>query len=112
MNDWQDSYNHMGNYSKAVKMEGGFIVPVICLEGASGVGKSTTACELSKRYSAYTVPEVNVLFERPDPMPRYWYFERQAERWQIAQEKLVDHEIVILDGDVFQPLWYNWAYNF
>ncbi|WKA54989.1 AAA family ATPase [Planococcus shixiaomingii] len=87
-------------------------MPIICLEGASGVGKSTTSRELIKRWDAYIVPEVNELFKRPPVMPENWYFERQVERWEIAQEKSHKYEWVVLDGDVFQPLWYNWSYNF
>lgn len=87
-------------------------MPIICLEGASGAGKSTTSRELMKRWDAYIVPEVNELFKRPLVMPENWYFERQVERWKIAQEKIQQHEWVVLDGDVFQPFWYNWSYNF
>ncbi|WP_146239841.1 chloramphenicol acetyltransferase [Paenibacillus illinoisensis] len=65
-----------------------------------------------KRYKAYIVPEVNELFKCPVTMSNNWYFERQVDRWQIAKEKSVNHEIVIMGGDVFQPLWYNWVYKF
>ncbi|HAJ58898.1 MAG TPA: hypothetical protein DCP31_06250 [Cyanobacteria bacterium UBA8543] len=87
-------------------------MPLICLEGPSAVGKTTTGKALAEQYTAYVVPEVNQLFERPTPEPTYWYFERQVERWALAQEKLETHEVVVLDGDVFQPLWYNWSFNF
>lgn len=85
---------------------------LICLEGPSAVGKTTTSKALADHYAAYIIPEVNQLFERPTPEPTYWYFERQVERWTIAQEKLKTHELVVFDGDPFQPLWYNWSYNF
>ena len=85
---------------------------LICLEGPSAVGKTTTCKALAERYNAYIVPEVNQLFERPAPEPTYWYLERQVERWMLAQEKLETHELVVLDGDTFQPLWYNWSFNF
>src|SRR6478672_3931658 len=87
-------------------------MPLICLEGASAVGKTTTCQALAEQLDAYRVPEVNLLFERPHPEPIFWYFERQVERWAIAQEKLKNHDLVIFDGDPFQPLWYNWAFNF
>lgn len=87
-------------------------MPLICLEGASAVGKTTTSKALAERYGAYIIPEVNQLFQRPTPEPTYWYFERQVERWAMAQSQLKNHELVIFDGDPFQPLWYNWAFDF
>ncbi|HEY9650862.1 MAG TPA: AAA family ATPase, partial [Coleofasciculaceae cyanobacterium] len=87
-------------------------MPLICLEGASAVGKTTTSKALAERYGAYIVPEVNQLFQPPTPEPIYWYFERQVERWTLAQSQLKNHDLVVLDGDPFQPLWYNWAFDF
>jgi deoxyadenosine/deoxycytidine kinase len=86
-------------------------MPLICLEGASAVGKTTTAKQLAEHYDVFVVPEVNALFSRPVPEPPTWYLERQAERWAIAQEHLSSHPLVVLDGDVLQPLWYNWIYQ-
>jgi deoxyadenosine/deoxycytidine kinase len=87
-------------------------MPIICLEGASAVGKTTTALFLQNNYGAFIVPEVNKLFTRPENPPSEWYLERQVERWTIAQAHEQSHNLVVLDGDPFQPLWYNWAYNF
>ncbi|WP_042148023.1 AAA family ATPase [Paucisalibacillus sp. EB02] len=85
---------------------------IICLEGASAVGKTTTAKELSKISNTYIVPEVNLLFERPKDETKTWYLERQLDRWQIARDKQSEYDIVILDGDLFQPLSYNWSFDF
>src|ERR687886_665281 len=85
---------------------------LICLEEPSAVGKTTTSKALAEQYDAYIIPEVNRLFERPTPEPIYWYFQCQVERWMLAQEKLKTHELVVFDGDPFQPLWYNWSFNF
>ena len=88
-------------------------MPIICLEGASAVGKTTVSAFLRENYGASVIPEVNLLFERPATNePKFWYFERQIERWQKAQRAVQNHKIVILDGDPFQPLWYNWAYDY
>ena len=87
-------------------------MPILCFEGPSAVGKTTTAAALAAREGAHVVPEVNLMFERPSDEPPEWYFERQAERWACASEAARDDRLVILDGDPFQPLWYNWAYNF
>ena len=85
---------------------------IICFEGASAVGKTTTADNFKTKYGAFVVPEVNQLFDRPENESAEWYFERQVERWLTAQEQSKFYRLVILDGDPFQPLWYCWAYNF
>ena len=85
---------------------------IICFEGASAVGKTTTANRFKTMCGAFVVPEVNLLFERPKNESPDWYFERQVQRWQIAQEQSKSYRLVILDGDPFQPFWYCWAYNF
>ncbi|WP_248905015.1 ATP-binding protein [Halocatena marina] len=81
---------------------------IISLEGASAVGKTTTAKALCTEFDAYRVPEVNTLFDTSEEDATTWYFERQCDRWQLAVDRETDHELVILDGDVFQPIWYNW----
>lgn len=87
-------------------------MPIICFEGASAVGKTTTARALKAACGAFVIPEVNQLYSRPEDEPAEWYFERQVERSLVAQEQSKLNRLVILDGDPFQPLWYNWAYNF
>ncbi len=90
----------------------GDIMSLICLEGASAVGKTSTGNEFAKRTNTYIIPEVNILFERPKEESKTWYLERQVERWMIAQEKLQKYDTVILDGDIFQPISYNWCFDF
>lgn len=87
-------------------------MPIICFEGPSAVGKTTTALTLANAEGATVVREVNELFERPANASSTWYFERQVERWGIASEHMRSKNLCILDGDPFQPLWYNWAYGF
>ncbi|GGE59472.1 chloramphenicol acetyltransferase [Priestia taiwanensis] len=87
-------------------------MPIICLEGASAVGKTTTCTTIANIGNTYVVPEVNLLFERPKNMSKTWYLERQVERWKIAKRKLCEYDFVILDGDIFQPLCYNWCFHF
>jgi hypothetical protein len=87
-------------------------MPIICLEGASAVGKTTMANFLKDNYGAFVVPEVNQLFTKPENAPTEWYLERQIERWTIAKKQSQSHPLAILDGDPFQPLWYNWVYEF
>ncbi|WP_242273046.1 AAA family ATPase [Bacillus cereus group sp. BfR-BA-01310] len=93
-------------------MKVGETMGILAFEGASAVGKSTTCRELEKNYGAYIIPEVNFLFERPKNEHRTWYFEKQVERWNIAMQKSQQYELVILDGDIYQPLSYNWCFYF
>lgn len=85
---------------------------IICFEGASAVGKTALSEYLRANFDAYVVPEVNLLFERKESEPRFWYLKKQIERWKLASCAVANHKIVILDGDPFQPIWYNWAYDF
>ncbi len=98
---------------------------VICLEGASAVGKTTTCRALAEKQGAFVVPEMNRLF-RVDPdapdrpsfgeivagQPPGWYLERQRERWTMARNAEQAHGLAVLDRDPFQPLWYRWAYRY
>ena len=85
---------------------------IIAFEGASAVGKSTTCRELEKNYGAYIIPEVNLLLEKKKNEHRTWYFEKQVERWKIAMQKSEQYKLIILDGDIYQPLSYNWCFHF
>ena len=93
-------------------MKEGETMGIIAFEGASAVGKSTTCRELEKNYGAYIIPEVNSLFERPKMNIEHGIFEKQVERWNIAVQKSKQYELVILDGDIYQPLSYNWCFHF
>lgn len=85
---------------------------ILCLEGPSAVGKSTLAQVLADRIGARVVPEVNQLYERPADADDAWYLARQQDRWQLAAQASLAGQVAVLDGDVFQPLWYGWAYGF
>lgn len=78
--------------------------PIICFEGPSAVGKTTLCRALSDQF--HIVPEVNLLFERPAEEAPYWYHERQVDRYQLC---IQTDKASILDGDIFQPIWYNWV---
>lgn len=87
-------------------------MPIICFEGPSAVGKSTTAAAFAALRGAHVIPEVNELFDRPADASSTWYLGRQVDRWKRAVKDAQHGKLVILDGDPFQPLWYNWAYQF
>jgi len=80
---------------------------IICFEGPSAVGKTTLSQSLSNDFQI--IPEANQLFTRSENEPRLWYYQKQVERYQMAIQST---QPVILDGDIFQPLWYNWTYGY
>jgi len=81
--------------------------PIICFEGPSGIGKTTMCSSLNKVCNI--VPEVNLLYDRKGNEEEYWYVKKQVERFQLC---INSNQMSILDGDAFQPIWYNWAYNY
>lgn len=85
---------------------------VLCIEGPSAAGKSTLAVALAEALGGVVIREVNELFERPAVEPEDWCLNRQIERWHQATAASEAGRVAILDGDVFQPLWYGWAYGF
>lgn len=80
---------------------------IICFEGPSGIGK-TTMCNLLKN-DYNIVPEVNLLFEKTEHDSKLLYYERQIERYRYCKKS---NKNSILDGDIFQPIWYNWVCNY
>lgn len=80
---------------------------IICFEGPSGIGKTTMCNLLLDQFNI--VPEVNLLFERTYEESKFWYYERQLDRYRYCRKSKKDS---ILDGDIFQPIWYNWACNY
>jgi hypothetical protein len=82
---------------------------IVAIEGAPGVGKSTTAARLADA-GALVIPEVNLLFARPEGEAASWYYDRQNARWEMAVLAARQCKLVVLDGDPFQPVWFNWAF--
>lgn len=80
---------------------------IICFEGPSAVGKTTLCQHLRNNF--LTIPEVNLLFKSPIKTSKFWYYDKQFKRFALANTA---NQSAILDGDIFQPLWYNWTYGF
>ncbi len=78
----------------------------ICLEGPSAVGKSTVCNALADHF--FVIPEVNLLYQNEDRNEENWYLRKQLARFQLAVECTGN---AVLDGDVFQPIWYSWIYG-
>lgn len=83
---------------------------ITCLEGPSAVGKTTVAKALNQMHGFERIPEVNEIFVRPQNESEFWYLERQVDRWKLATERSMANNNVLLDGDPFQPVWYNPVY--
>lgn len=87
---------------------------IICIEGPSAVGKTSTCKLLEKNNNAFIVKET--IFK---PLVGYslkkqalFYLQKEADRWNLAQKKLLTHPIVLLDSDPLKPIWFNWAFGF
>lgn len=80
---------------------------IVCFEGPSAIGKTKLSESFSDRFNI--VPEVNLLFKSNETASKLWYYEKQVERYRLCQEST---KTSILDGDIFQPLWYNWIYGY
>ena len=86
------------------------LAPIVCLEGPSAVGKSTVARHLADGHGYLVIPEVNELFQNEKRSGDDWYLQRQIARYAQATSAAASGQPVVLDGDPFQPLWYNWVY--
>ncbi len=83
---------------------------IISIEGASAVGKTTVCLALEAEHGFTRIPEVNELYSRVPDEPPSWYFERQIDRWKMACDVSSSGGSAVLDGDPFQPMWYNWIF--
>lgn len=81
---------------------------IVCLEGASAIGKTTSSNFMVEEYGYVRIPEINELFERPENELSDWYLNMQVSRWELAKEISESGKVAILDGDHLQPIWYNW----
>lgn len=86
------------------------VPPIVCLEGPSAVGKTTLAATLARECGASVVPELDAADAPAVGQSASWFVERHAAQWQLARERTVDAPFVVLDGDPFKGLWYNWIY--
>ena len=84
---------------------------IISFEGVVATGKTTVSEYLAAKYGAIRIAEVNEMFApRPIPEPAMWYFDREIERWELACEQDGTDRLIILDGDPYMPVWFNWIY--
>ncbi len=66
---------------------------------------------MEEHFEFARIAEVNELFLRvTGGNGPTWYFDRQVERHGLANTAMQKGRSAVLDGDPFQPLWYNWIY--
>ena len=84
---------------------------ILCVEGASAAGKTTLAEALAREAGATIVPELDATGAPPVAESAAWYVERHVEQWQRARAAAAVAPLVVLDGDPFKGLWYNWVFG-
>jgi hypothetical protein len=83
---------------------------IVCLEGPSAVGKTTLAAALAREGGAAVVPEPDAGAAPPVAASAGWFVDLHAAQWRHARALAADAPLVVLDGDPFKGLWYNWVY--
>jgi hypothetical protein len=84
--------------------------PIVCVEGPSAVGKTTLAAALAREAGARVVPELDATGAPPVARSAAWFAEREAARWRRAVADAAAAPLVVVDGDPFKGLWYNWVF--
>jgi hypothetical protein len=84
---------------------------IVCLEGPSAAGKTSLATVLAREVGAAVVPELEAAGAPPPAEAAAWFLARHAAQWRQAQALATTTvPLVVLDGDPFKGLWYNWVY--
>jgi hypothetical protein len=84
--------------------------PIICLEGTSAVGKTTLAAALARTAGAAVVPELDASGAPPIAESAAWFVDAHAAQWQHARALASEAPLVVIDGDPFKGLSYNWVF--
>lgn len=84
---------------------------ILCLEGPSAVGKTTLASELARAFGGAEIVAELSSGQGPNEDTARWFMEQHVARWHRAHALASHAPFVILDGDPFKGLWYNWIYT-
>ena len=83
--------------------------PIICVEGPCAVGKTTLAAALARSAGVSMIEEVS----GPPPIgvpQELWFVGKHVETWRHAARLAARDPLVVLDGDPFKGLWYDWVF--
>ena len=84
--------------------------PIVCLEGPSAVGKTTLAAALAQWAGAAVIPELDASAAPPIAQSAAWFVEVHAAEWRRARELARTAPLVVMDGDPFKGLSFNWVF--
>jgi hypothetical protein len=65
---------------------------------------------LAEHSGAAVVPELDAGGAPPIGAATGWFVERHVEQWRRALQLRDDAPLVVMDGDPFKGLWYNWMH--
>ena len=74
------------------------------------MGKTTLAAALARDASAAIVPELVATASPPIENAAAWFVHRHVAQWQSARALAAGASLVVIDGDPFKGLWYNWIF--
>lgn len=84
--------------------------PIVCLEGPSAVGKTSLAHRLAECVGAAVVAELDPTSAPAPAMSTTWFADRHSARWRQALAMAREAPLVVVDGDPFKGLWFNWIF--
>jgi hypothetical protein len=69
------------------------------------------AAALTAHAGAAVIPELDASDAPPIAESAEWFVDAHAAQWRRACELAVRAPLVILDGDPFKGLWFNWVFT-
>jgi hypothetical protein len=74
------------------------------------VGKTSLAAALAKAARATVLPELDATGAPPPAEAEPWFTQRHAAKWRRALDAAESAPLVVMDGDSWKGLWYNWLH--
>jgi len=74
------------------------------------VGKTTLATALARETGAAVIPELDATDAPPIAESAEWFVDAHAAQWRRARDLASRAPLVVIDGDPFKGLWFNWVF--